>query len=148
MSAPPPGDRRAATLRSYARAFETLAADRLDVFAPLITDDIVFRDPFNTLRGRGAFTAVFAKMYRQLQDPCFQVADVALGERGYVRWSMTWTRRDGAAAAPVEGVTELTFAADGRVCEHLDHWDVASQLYERAPVLGLLMRTLRRRFAL
>lgn len=148
MSAAPADDSRAATLRSYARAFETLAADRLDVFAPLITDDVVFRDPFNTLHGRDAFRAVFAKMYRQLQDPRFQVADLALGERGYVRWSMTWTRRDGTAAAPVEGVSELIFAADGRVCGHVDHWDVASQLYERAPVLGVLMRALRRRFAL
>ena len=146
--ASPPDDPRVKILEAYARAFETLSSDSLAVFDPLITDDIAFQDPFNSLRGRSDFVAVFAKMYRQLKEPRFTVLDTALGQHGYIRWAMTWSRKNGSTAAPVEGVTELSFAPDGRVCGHFDHWDVASQLYERAPILGLPLRILRQRFAL
>ena len=44
-------------------------------------------------------------------------------------------------------MSELTLAPDGRVAEHVDYWDPAAQLYERVPVLGWLMRRIRRRLA-
>jgi hypothetical protein len=44
-------------------------------------------------------------------------------------------------------MSELRFAADGRVREHIDHWDAAAQVYERLPLIGGLMRLIRRRFA-
>jgi hypothetical protein len=40
------------------------------------------------------------------------------------------------------------FAPDGRVIRHRDYWDAAQELYEKMPVIGGLMRWLRRRAAL
>jgi steroid delta-isomerase len=34
---------------------------------------------------------------------------------------------------------------DGRVVYHRDYWDAAGELYERIPLLGALMRGVRRR---
>jgi len=33
---------------------------------------------------------------------------------------------------------------DGRVNSHRDYWDAAEELYEKLPLMGLLMRFLRR----
>jgi hypothetical protein len=41
----------------------------------------------------------------------------------------------------------VQFDPDGRVAEHIDYWDPAGQVYETIPILGLLMRALRRRLA-
>ncbi len=48
----------------------------------------------------------------------------------------------------IDGMSEIRFRADGRVAEHLDHWDAAEQLYERVPVLGTLIRLVKRKFQL
>jgi hypothetical protein len=48
----------------------------------------------------------------------------------------TWT---------IDGMSDLAFAADGRVRSHVDHWDAASQLYEKVGGLGWLMRFLKSR---
>jgi len=37
------------------------------------------------------------------------------------------------------------FAPDGRIAMHRDYWDAAEELYEKLPLLGSLMRWLRRR---
>ena len=44
-------------------------------------------------------------------------------------------------------MSEVTLAEDGRVLAHIDHWDPAAQLYERVPVLGAVLRMIRRRLA-
>jgi hypothetical protein len=45
-------------------------------------------------------------------------------------------------------MTEVHFDQSGKVAAHLDHWDAASQLYEHVPLLGGVLRIIRRRLAL
>jgi hypothetical protein len=45
----------------------------------------------------------------------------------------------------VRGSTHLRFAPDGRITMHRDYWDVAEELYEKLPLIGTLMRWLKRR---
>jgi hypothetical protein len=45
----------------------------------------------------------------------------------------------------VRGATHQRFGADGLIVEHRDYWDVAEELYEKLPLLGTLMRWLKRR---
>jgi len=40
--------------------------------------------------------------------------------------------------------THVRFASDGRVNFHRDHWDAAEEPYEKLPLLGSLMRALKR----
>jgi steroid Delta-isomerase len=42
-------------------------------------------------------------------------------------------------------VSEVRVDAAGRVTEHVDHFDAGSQLYARLPVVGPLVRLVRRR---
>ncbi len=44
-----------------------------------------------------------------------------------------------------EGASVVTLATDGRVAEHIDHWDAASAFYERLPILGSLLGWIRGR---
>ena len=46
-----------------------------------------------------------------------------------------------------ESASHMRFAADGRVVYHRDYWDAAEELYEKLPVLGPLMRWLKRQAA-
>ena len=41
--------------------------------------------------------------------------------------------------------TVSTHSVDGRIVMHRDYWDVAEELYEKLPLIGALMRWLKRR---
>ena len=52
-----------------------------------------------------------------------------------------------AVSQPVVVGQMLGFAEDGRVCEHLDHWDSATNFYMRLPIIGSLLSFVRQRIS-
>jgi steroid delta-isomerase len=45
----------------------------------------------------------------------------------------------------IRGVSHIRFNAEGKVNYHRDYWDAAEELYEKLPLVGGLMRFLKRR---
>lgn len=45
----------------------------------------------------------------------------------------------------IRGASHLVLSAAGRVTLHRDYWDAAEELYEKLPLVGSLMRWLKRR---
>ncbi len=153
MSAPDPTPAPApyiAAARAYAAFHETLTPESLDGLADLCAPDVRFVDPFNDLRGIRALRGVYEHMFEVLEDPAFGIADIAVsGTTAYIKWRFTArTKGRGGLAIHLVGMTETRFDAKGRVAEHIDHWDAASQLYARLPVIGGVFRWLGRRFAI
>ncbi len=131
-------------LATYARFYETLSRDTLDELRRLVAPDVRFKDPFNDARGVDALIRATAAMFR-FGTPRFEILDRALSERaGYLLWRYT-VDVDSPRPWIIDGMTELRFDAAGRVVEHIDHWDAAEQLYEKIPVLGSLLRLIKRR---
>ncbi len=62
-------------------------------------------------------------------------------------WEMhfRFKRFDTVTPQVIHGGSYLTLAEDGRVKGHRDYWDAAEELYEKLPVVGGLMRWLKRR---
>lgn len=128
-------------------AFEGLTPDRLDALGSLYTDDARFKDPFNEVQGRPAIRAIFAHMFQTLDGPRFVIQEVVVqGDQCFLSWDfhfrMKRFRRD---AQCIHGSSHLRFAADGHIALHRDYWDAAEELYEKLPLLGSLMRWLKRR---
>ena len=131
---------------AYAAFFESLTPARLGELEALCAPSVRFRDPFNEVHGVAAFRAVLATMFADLEAPRFAVGDRACSGRVcYLRWS--FTARTRGRPLSIEGMSEVHFDASGRVLAHVDHWDAASQLYERLPLLGPVLRLVRRRLA-
>ncbi|HER35312.1 MAG: nuclear transport factor 2 family protein [Halothiobacillaceae bacterium] len=146
MSVPGEGLNRAAALERYVAVMEGLRAGHLDTLATVYAERARFVDPFNRGEGIEAIQAVFAHGFEQCPGMRFVVLARALdGDRALLRWRMHC--KAGADGLAIEGMSELLLGGDGRVVEHLDHWDPASQLYERVPLLGWLMRRIRHRLA-
>ena len=60
-------------------------------------------------------------------------------------WLQDEALMSGPAGHP--GASHIRFAADGGVVYHRDYQDAAEELYEKLPVLGILMRRFRRQAA-
>lgn len=137
-----------AALAAYARFFETLTPERIPGIAALVTADVRFKDPFNDVRGVADMIRVLEAMYRH-GTPGFEVLDGATGAHGaYLLWRFTNDPGRGGQPLVIVGMTALRIDADGRIREHVDHWDAASQFYESIPVLGWLIRRVKRRLML
>ncbi len=135
-----------AAARAYAAYFERVTPESLSELEQFCAPDIRFRDPFNDVTGVATLRQVFAKMFEDVEDPRFHVDDVAASaSTAYLRWRMTFRKFNRDWEIP--GMSELHFDGEGRVVLHIDHWDAAAQIYERLPLLGALLRFLRRRLS-
>jgi steroid Delta-isomerase len=135
-------------LAAYARFWETLTPARLDNLADLVAPDVRFKDPFNDLRGADRMIACMRLMYDH-GTPRFEILDRSLGNTaGYLLWRYVNDPGGDKPLLVIEGMSELRFAPDGRIAEHIDHWDAGEQVYERVPVLGTLVRLVKRKLQL
>lgn len=149
----------------YADAFAALTPDNMDVLLATVSPDVRFVDPFNDVTGHDGFRAIFTHMFETCEEPRFHIIDIASpasppsglsdglsdgpadGRRAYLRWRMSgrikgWPRTE----LDFEGMSEVHVNADGLICLHLDHWDSASQLLARLPVIGAVIRPVMRLF--
>ena len=140
-------DTRAATtrVRSFFESLEPASVDRLDtVYAP----DARFRDPFNEVHGISEIRRIFAQMFEHLDDCRFTFIDETVDERGaFLTWDMTFRirRLSPRETRRIHGATHLKFAPDGRIASHHDYWDAAGELYAQLPLIGAVMRWLKRK---
>jgi hypothetical protein len=94
-----------------------------------------------------AIQRIFEHMFVSLDGPRFVIRDaIVQGNQCFLSWDFIFRmRRFSREEQVVRGGSHLRLAADGRISEHRDYWDVAEELYEKLPVLGALMRWLKRR---
>lgn len=128
--------------------FETLTPDSVQRFAEFYTDDAYFKDPFHEVRGTPAIAAIFGRMYDNLHQPRFIVTGrVQQDEQVVLTWDFRFRfkRFSPQREQVIRGASHLLLAADGRIRSHRDYWDAAEELYEKLPLVGGLMRWLRKR---
>ena len=139
-----------AFLHDFAERFAALNKDNLDLLGELYSDDLLFRDPLHEVHGLTAVRRYFAELYANVEALHFEFHgfdQVAEGE-GYLRWTMSYRhpRLAGGQLIRVEGCSHLLWS-DGKVHRHRDYFDAGALLYEHLPVLGALIRWLKRRLA-
>lgn len=137
-------DPRAARVVAF---FERLQPSDLDRLASVYTEDAQFRDPFNRVQGLPAIRRIFEHMFATLEQPRFVILDVVVQDaQCFLTWDFRFgMKRLGRGEQCIHGGSHLRFAHDGRVLQHRDYWDAAEELYEKLPLVGSLMRWLKRR---
>ena len=142
-----PTDSRAA-IDHLCHWFESLTPDSLARLGEFYTADARFKDPFNEVQGIPAIQRVFEHMFESLNEPRFVVTGRLVdGAQCFLVWEFRFRfqRFDTTAEQVVRGGSHLRLAPDGRVSDHRDYWDAAEELYEKLPVVGGLMRWLKKR---
>jgi steroid Delta-isomerase len=140
---------RSPEVERIVRLYETVRPQDLDRLAALYTPDARFKDPFNEVQGPEAIRRIFEHMFLTTREPRFVVHQaVQQGSQAFLTWDFHFRQpRLGPAVQTIRGSSHLVLAADGRIAVHRDYWDAAEELYEKLPVLGALMRWLKKRAA-
>lgn len=129
------------------QVFESLSPQDLPRLAEIYTPDARFKDPFNEVQGVAAIQGIFEHMFVSLDGPHFVIRDTLVQDRQcFLSWDFNFRmKRFSREEQCIRGGSHLVLAADGRIAEHRDYWDAAEELYEKLPVVGALMRWLKKR---
>ena len=137
-----------ASIQRIVHFFETLTPQSLDALGQYYTGQARFKDPFNDVSGLAAIRRVFEHMFVSLDQPRFVVtAQVVQGRQFFLTWEFRFgfKRFNRGAEQVILGATHLMLSDSGLITLHRDYWDAAEELYEKLPLLGGLMRWLKRR---
>jgi steroid Delta-isomerase len=128
--------------------FESLTPQAIETMGELYTSDAYFKDPFNEVRGLTEVQQIFSHMYVALDAPHFVVTNtVTQANQCFIVWDFKFRfkRFDTVTLQTVRGCSHLQLSSDGRIAFHRDYWDAAEELYEKLPMVGALMRWLKKR---
>lgn len=131
-----------------ANYFEALTPESIAQIKELYAPTARFKDPFNDVIGIAEIERIFRHMYVALEQPRFViVAQVVDGSQAFLTWEFRFKfkRFDTQTEQVVLGTSHLVLDAQGQISLHRDYWDVAEELYEKLPIVGTVMRWLKRR---
>ena len=137
-----------AAVQRIAEFFEHLQPADLARMTQFYTPDARFKDPFNEVQGLPAIERIFGHMFMALDQPRFVIRQrIVQGHQCFLVWDFVFAFKNfhKGVQQTVRGGSHLELAADGRVSLHRDYWDAAEELYEKLPVVGALMRWLKKR---
>jgi hypothetical protein len=125
--------------------YANLSPTSLKDIGKYYADDARFKDPFNEVKGVKAIQAIFDHMFATTQYPKFVFEEVIEQEsKTFLTWEFHFGLRGKSYA--VKGGSMLTFNVQGLIVDHRDYWDAAEELWEKLPIIGVLVGWLRRQF--
>lgn len=142
----------------------TLSSDRIARFQALFSETppdidtlmeecyhrkVLFRDPLVERRGTEALAEYLRSAYQNVTRCEFDFGEPASSQGSVIiPWNMTLEHPRLARGAPiiVEGASLLQGDGD-RIVFHRDYYDAGQLLYENLPVLGRIIRWIRRQAA-
>ena len=133
---------------NLATFFETLSPQSVAQLHTIYDAQARFKDPFNEVQGLPEIERIFRHMYVALDQPHFVVTgQVVDGTQAFLTWEFRFRfkRFDTTTLQAVRGASHVVFNEQGLVTMHRDYWDAAEELYEKLPVLGGVMRWLKKR---
>lgn len=136
-----------ARFEAIADWFNHLQPTSLKEIDSIYAAQALFRDPFNELKGRAKVLQVYQHMFDHLQHPRFTITRiVAQSTEAFMVWDFDFSLR--GRQMKIHGCTHFVLDSAGLIVLHRDYWDAAEELYEKLPLLGSLLRALKRRLAL
>lgn len=134
-------------METFLHMYQNLSADNLQTLKGVYSNDVRFKDPAHEINGIDNLTVYFSSLYKNIESIHFSFSEpMIVDSRGYVSWEMTFSHRRLAGGTPitVEGVTYLEFDEQGRIHYHRDYFDLGEMLYEQVPLLGRLVKSIKK----
>ena len=130
-------------LARMAGFFQEMKESNVGRVKELYAPDATFRDPINEVSGATAIEAVMADLFRQLKNIRVVVREMRGDEdAGCLLWTMHYNFRGNTRSIP--GVSHFRFNQAGLVTAQEDYWDASFVLYGEFPLLGMIMRGIKR----
>jgi hypothetical protein len=135
-------------LDTFLNTFNQLDKNNLSLLETIYHPDIRFIDPAHSLEGLPALKQYFFSLYENVRSIRFAFdTPMQSGSQAFVTWTLHMNHPRLAKGRPVamQGCSCLTFASDGRVIRHRDYFDLGAMIYEHLPLVGGIIKTIKKR---
>ena len=129
--------------------YQQLNASKLTQLSSIYSQDITFIDPVARHTGLNQLTAYFERLLKNCTACCFEIVDKSFHKTGgWMSWTMVFEhpRLNKGRQVEVEG-TSLFKIANNKITYQRDYYDMGAMLYENVPLLGSIIKRIRRRLA-
>ncbi|WP_370261778.1 nuclear transport factor 2 family protein [Limnobacter sp.] len=136
-----------APVRALIDFFEHITPETVADLPKFYAADAYFKDPFNEVHRAVDIQRIFGEMFHQVDKPRFVVHTAfEQDQQVFLGWHFLFEmKRFKVGQTQVcRGSSHLVLNQSGQVQSHRDYWDAAEELYEKIPVLGGLMRWLKK----
>ena len=101
-------------IEKYLKLFTNLNKDNINNFDDLVIEDIVFKDPFNNVKGIKNFKKIFYHMFENVNEPKFTILDYAQNKSHvFLKWKMSFYAFKSLQI--IEGMSDITFNKEGKI---------------------------------
>ena len=128
--------------------YQTISPESVAQLGQYYAASAYFKDPFNEVHDSQAIAHIFEHMFLALKEPRFVVTNqIVQGDQCFLTWEFHFRFKNFDSNTPqvILGGSHLRFSNGGLVSYHRDYWDAAEELYEKIPLLGSLMRWIKKR---
>lgn len=127
--------------------YQQLNKDNLHLLEEVYHQDVVFEDAAHRLEGWDELQRYFDSLYLNVDLCQFDIkSQLQQDDVGFITWTMSLKhpKLQHGHTIYVNGVSHLKFSHQ-KVIYHRDYFDLGEMLYENIPVLGSVIRTIKRR---
>jgi len=119
-----------------------------EVLEQIYTNEVEFIDPVKGINGLDELTSYFLSLYKSVNHCHFTINNyIPHGDKHSIEWEMKLKHQRLAKNKEITlyGASFIRFQ-DKKVCYHRDYYDLGALIYERIPILGSAVRTVRNAF--
>ena len=125
-------------LQKYINNFERLQDDKIDDLLSTISENFIFEDPFQKIKGKNEFKALLKNMFRMLKKPKFKITMVYEHKLvNIVKWNFSCEFLKKTIS--FSGMSEI-YIKGKLVIKHVDYWDSGRNFYSHLPIIGSIFR--------
>lgn len=134
-------------ITAFVDVYQNLSKDNLDTLKQVYHPRITFQDPLHKVEGLAPLTDYFQHLYQNVISCQFSInKHFEIENGGCLYWTMSLRHPslNRGNTIFIEGHSLLEIK-DGLVISHRDYFDIGSMLYEQLPLLGNLIKYVKRR---
>lgn len=138
-----------ALIKTFVDNMNSLTSGNIkEVLDKVYTNEIEFIDPVKSINGLDDLTSYFANLYKSVNHCHFTINNyIPNSNQHSIEWEMKLKHRRLAKnkEITIDGASFIRFE-ENKVCYHRDYYDLGALIYERIPILGSAVRTVRNAF--
>ncbi|MGB0521659.1 MAG: nuclear transport factor 2 family protein, partial [Flammeovirgaceae bacterium] len=116
-------------------------------FSEFYDKNIIFQDPIHRIESLELLVAYFKKLNQNLASGNFQFTSMRVTKNiAYLEWMMNVELRKPNKKISASGISVVTF--EDKITHHRDYFDAGELFYENIPLVGGLIRFLKKKIAM
>ncbi|MET1254856.1 nuclear transport factor 2 family protein [Aliikangiella maris] len=133
-------------IERFKSLYQQLDAENVTQLDTVYADNICFVDPFHRVEGIDNLKNYFARLYKNVQTIEFVFDRYQINQDSFfIQWTMRLQhpKLNKNELFEVPGITYCRYA-DGKITFHRDYFDAGLMFYEKLPMIGRVVRWLKK----